>query len=73
MKLYAIDYDNKCVSMEFRSEQEADEAFNSAFLSENGVGDIVDSKGNIYKIFVSKGYSKNRTEILYYVESGVMA
>lgn len=69
MKFYAIDQDNNCVNLDFKSEQEADEAFNSILSSMvDDIGEVVDSKGKSYKIFVSKGYSRSRTEILYFIE-----
>ena len=77
MKIYAVDHENKCVDMDFRSEKEADEVFNTILSSkeynENIIGDVTDSKGKTFKIIASKGYSKNRTEIMYYTDSGAVA
>jgi hypothetical protein len=77
MKIYAVDYENKCIDMDFKSEEEADEVFNAILSSgncnENTIEIVTDSKGKTFKIIASKGYSKNRTEIMYYIDSGTVA
>lgn len=68
MKVYAVGNNNKCVELYFKSEEDADLAFNSASTSKDGIGAVTDMSGKKHYVNIFSGYSKQRSEIVYVLE-----
>jgi len=68
MKVYAVGSNNKCIELYFKTEEDADLAFNSATTSPEGIGKITDMFGKKHFVNIFSGYSKQRSEIIYVLE-----
>lgn len=71
MKVYSVDKNKDCIELVFKSEDDADSAFNEILASKNGVGEITDMTGRKCQVYVSYGYSTAKSDIMGVLEKEV--